>query len=151
MNLLAEQKTKFTPDEKIVKDWILIDATGQNLGRLAGRIAHRLLGKHRTDFTPHQDNGDFVIITNAGKIVVSGKKLEQKLYRRHSGYPGGMRTFTLRDRLEKDPIYALKVAVKRMLPKGKLGRKIMGNMKIYAESTHPHDAQKPKVWAPVFK
>lgn len=151
MNLLAEQKTKFVADEKIAKEWILIDAADQNLGRLAGRIVHRLRGKHRVDYSPHQDIGDFVVVINAGKVAVTGKKLDQKTYYRHSGYPGGMRTFKLRERLENDPIFALKTAVKRMLPKGKLGRELMRNFKVYPGTEHPHTAQKPRVWEPTFK
>lgn len=151
MNLLAAQKTKFVADEKIAKEWILIDATDRNLGRLAGRIVHRLRGKHRPDYAPHQDNGDFVIVTNAGKIQVTGKKMDQKIYYKHSGYPGGMRTATLREKLERDPIYALKTAVKRMLPGGKLGRQLMRNLKIYADDKHPHEAQKPRIWEPTYK
>ena len=151
MNLLAEQKTKFVADEKLTKEWILIDASGRNLGRLAGRIVHRLRGKHRPDYTPHQDNGDFVIVTNAGNIVVTGKKLDQKIYYKHSGYPGGMRTATLREKLERDPIFALKAAVKRMLPKGKMGRELFRNLKIYEGDEHPHAAQKPRVWEPTYK
>ena len=150
-NLMPNQGTRFIKDQDIKKEWVLIDAREQTLGRLAGRIAHRLRGKHKPEYAPHQDVGDNVIIINARHIQVSGNKMEQKLYHRHSNYPGGLRTFTLRQKLETDPTYALEKAVKRMLPKGPLGRKLLKQMHIYPDAEHPHAAQKPAVWEPRYK
>lgn len=127
---LPVQRTHFTRNEDVQKNWILVDAEGETLGRLATRIAHRLRGKHRPDYSPHQDIGDMVVVINTGKIRVSGKKLYQKLYHQHSGYPGGLRSTTLADKLERDPIFAMKVAVKRMLPRGPLGRKLLPQFEI---------------------
>lgn len=148
---LESQKTKYTRNEDAKKDWILVDAQDQILGRLAGRIAHRLRGKHRPDYAPHQDLGDFVVVVNAGKVRATGKKLDQKVYYEHSLYPGGMKTSTLRQKLERDPVYALRVAVKRMLPKGPLGRKLLRNLKVFADEKHNHQAQQPKRWEPTWK
>ena len=133
------------------KQWILVDAEGLTLGRLASQIAFRLRGKHRPDFASHQDIGDYIIVINAGKIKVSGKKLDQKKYYEHSLYPGGLKTYTLREKLKNDPIYAIKKAVKRMLPAGPLGRKQLGHLKVYADDKHEHGAQKPTVWEPTYK
>ena len=148
---LPVQRTHFTRNEDVQKNWILVDAEGETLGRLATRIAHRLRGKHRPDYSPHQDIGDMVVVINTGKIRVSGKKLYQKLYHQHSGYPGGLRSTTLADKLERDPIFAMKVAVKRMLPRGPLGRKLLRNLKLFPGSEHDHRAQKPAVWHPTYK
>lgn len=150
-NLLPSQGTKYLKKEEIQKNWILIDCREQVLGRLAGRIVHRLRGKHRPDYAPHINMGDHVICINARHIRVTGNKMEQKLYYRHSNYPGGMKTFTLKERMEKDPTYALEKAVKRMLPSGALGRQLLRQVHIYPDSEHPHGAQKPEVWEPVFK
>lgn len=143
-HLLPTQRTKFVPNEKIENKWILIDAEGQTLGRLASRIAFRIRGKHRPDFSGHQNTGDFVVVINADKLSVTGKKLDQKQYHRHSGYPGGLRSISLRDYLQKDPARVLELAVRRMLPKGRLGRKLLNNLKVYAGSEHPHASQKPE-------
>lgn len=142
-NLLPVQRTKFETNEEAKKDWLLIDAEDQILGRLASRVASLLMGKHKPTFAPHQDNGDFVIVVNAAKIQATGKKMDQKVYYSHSLYPGGMKTATLRQKMEKDPTFAIIAAVKRMLPKGALGRKMLRNLKVYADSKHEHQAQKP--------
>lgn len=148
---LASQRTKFTRNEEIKKGWILVDAEGETLGRLASRIAHRLRGKHRPDYSPHQDIGDFVVVINAGKVQVSGKKLDQMKYYEHSLYPGGMRITALRDKLETNPVYALELAVKRMLPKGPLGRKLLRNLKVFPGAEHTHQAQQPERWKPAYR
>lgn len=141
---MPSQKTPFTKNEEIKSEWLLIDAEGQTLGRVASQIAHILRGKHRPDFAPHQLIGDQVIVINAGKITVTGNKLDQKVYYAHSLYPGGLKTATLRQKLEKDPGFALKVAVKRMLPKGPLGRKMLTRLRVYGGDKHDHTAQKPR-------
>lgn len=143
MNLLPSQRTKFTRNEDIKKQWVLIDAKDQTLGRVASQVAYRLLGKHRTDFSTHQDIGDYIVVTNAKHIKVSGNKMEQKEYYEHSNHPGGLKITKLRQKMEKDPIYAIKTAVKRMLPSGARGRKILDNLKVFAGEQHDHKAQKP--------
>ena len=142
---LSSQRTKFTRNEEIKKEWVLVDAQDLILGRLATKIAYRLLGKHKATYSPHQDTGDNVI---AAKVVVSGRKMDQKLYHEHTGYPGGLSSTPLKKKMESDPIYALTMAVKRMLPKGPRGRKIMGNLRVYAGSEHNHQSQQPTVWVP---
>ncbi|ACZ41662.1 ribosomal protein L13 [Thermobaculum terrenum ATCC BAA-798] len=126
------------------RDWWLIDATGQNLGRLASEIARLLMGKHKPVYTPFLDTGDFVIVVNADKISVTGKKLQQKVYYRHSGYPGGIKATTLEAMLAKHPTRALELAVKGMLPKNRRGRDLFRKLKVYAGPEHPHAAQQPK-------
>jgi large subunit ribosomal protein L13 len=132
-----------TPDD-IDKKWVLFDAEDQPLGRLATRVATYLRGKHKPEFTPHMDTGDFVIVTNAEKVTLSGKKMKNKQYFRHTGYPGGERFTTAEEMMEKDPTFLIKNAVKGMLPKNKLSRKLLTNIRIYAGATHPHDAQQPE-------
>jgi large subunit ribosomal protein L13 len=129
----------------VEKKWILIDAEGQVLGRLASRIATIMRGKHKPYFTPHVDCGDNVIVINADKIRVTGKKMDSKVYVRHTGYPGGQRTVPIRAMLQKAPERVLTEAVKGMLPKNRLGKRLMTNVRIYAGSTHPHEAQNPEV------
>ncbi|MDQ2885452.1 MAG: 50S ribosomal protein L13 [Chloroflexota bacterium] len=127
--------------------WYVIDAEGQVLGRLASQIAQILRGKHKPTFTPHLNSGDFVIVINADKIAVTGKRMEQKIYYRHSQYPGGLKKTTLRQTLEgKHPERALEHAVRGMVMHNRLGTDIMGRLKIYASPMHPHQAQKPVVW-----
>jgi len=126
------------------RNWLLVDAEGQTLGRLATQIADALRGKRKPAYTPHVDTGDFVIVVNAEKIAVTGKKLDEKLYYRHSGYPGGLRSRTLREQLERRPTEVLRKAVKGMLPKNRLARQQINKLKIYAGPEHPHDAQKPE-------
>jgi large subunit ribosomal protein L13 len=130
--------------EEIAREWYVVDAEGQTLGRLASRIAPILKGKHKPTYTPHLDCGDFVIIVNAEKVRVTGRKLDQKLYYHHSGYPGGLKSISLRDQLEKYPERVLEAAVRGMLPKNKLGRRMIKKLKVYAGDSHPHEAQLPK-------
>jgi large subunit ribosomal protein L13 len=137
-------KTYSAKPGEIEREWYLVDAEGQTLGRLATQIADRLRGKGKPQFTPHVDTGDFVVVVNAGKVRVTGNKLEQKKYYRHSGYPGGLRERSLRDQLERQPTEVLRLAVKGMLPRNRLGRAQLTKLKIYAGSEHPHEAQSPK-------
>lgn len=125
-------------------EWWVVDARGKNLGRLASGIARILLGKHKPMYSPHLDTGDFVIVINAGQVAVTGRKLDQKVYYRHSGYPGSLRAMTLRQLLERHPTRVLRTAVRGMLPKNQLGRKMLRKLKIYAGPEHPHQAQQPK-------
>jgi large subunit ribosomal protein L13 len=125
------------------REWVLIDAAGQTLGRLATQIADILRGKRKPQYTPHVDTGDFVVVVNAERIAVTGNKRAQKLYRRHSGYPGGLKTRTLAQMLERRPEEVLRLAVKGMLPRNRLGRKQLTKLKIYAGPEHPHAAQQP--------
>jgi large subunit ribosomal protein L13 len=129
---------------EIAREWYLVDADGQTLGRLATRIADTLRGKGKTAYTPHVDTGDFVVVVNAEKIRVTGNKLDQKEYIRHSGYPGGIRRRTLREQLERRPEEVLRRAVKGMLPKNRLARQQINKLKIYAGPEHPHAPQGPK-------
>ena len=138
------QKTWTAKPGEITRRWYVVDAEGQTLGRLATRIADTLRGKGKPEYTPHVDSGDFVVVVNAEKIHVTGNKLDQKLYHRHSGYPGGLRSRTLRDQLERRPTEVLRKAVKGMLPRNKLAAQQIGKLKIYAGPEHPHAAQDPE-------
>lgn len=129
---------------EVKREWLLVDAEDQVLGRLATRVADLLRGKHKARFTPHVDAGDFVVVVNAEKIKLTGQKLDQKKYHRHSGYPGGIKTRTARELLAKKPEDMIKLAVKGMLPKNRLNRRILTKLKIYAGPEHPHAAQQPK-------
>ena len=126
------------------RNWLLVDAEGQTLGRLATQLADALRGKRKPTYTPHVDVGDFVVVINAEKIAVTGQKRQEKLYHRHSGYPGGMRTRTLNDMLERRPEEVIRLAVKGMLPRNRLARKQLTKLKVYAGPDHPHSAQKPQ-------
>jgi large subunit ribosomal protein L13 len=126
------------------RDWLLVDASGQTLGRLATQLADILRGKRKPEYTPHIDTGDFVIVVNAEKIAVTGNKRETKLYRRHSGYPGGLRSRSLAQMLERRPEEVIRIAVKGMLPRSRLARQQLRKLKVYAGPDHPHEAQKPK-------
>jgi large subunit ribosomal protein L13 len=126
------------------REWLVADASGKTLGRLATQIADALRGKRKPEYTPHIDTGDFVIVVNAEKIKVTGNKLKGKVYRRHSGYPGGLRTRTLEEMLERRPEEVIRLAVKGMLPRNRLGRQQLRKLKVYAGPDHPHEAQKPK-------
>ena len=137
-------KTVSANKETVKKEWILIDASDEILGRLASRVAMILRGKHKADFTRHVDCGDNVVIINAEKIVLTGKKFSDKEYVRFSGYPGGKKTETPTDVMKKDPRRLIERAVRGMLPKNRLGRKLFNNMKVYVGTEHPHEAQKPK-------
>jgi large subunit ribosomal protein L13 len=126
------------------RNWVLVDASGKTLGRLAARIANVLRGKDKPEYTPHIDTGDFVVVVNAEKVAVTGNKLQQKLYHRHSGYPGGLRTRTLEEMLERRPEEVIRLAVKGMLPRNRLGRQQLRKLRVYAGPEHPHEAQKPR-------
>ena len=137
-------KTYNAKPGELARRWYVVDAEGQTLGRLATQIADALRGKRKPEYTPHCDTGDFVIVVNAAKIRVTGNKINDKLYRRHSGYPGGLRTRTLGDMLERRPEEVIRKAVKGMLPRNRLARQQLTKLKVYAGSEHPHEAQKPK-------
>jgi len=137
-------KTYNVTKEEIQREWVLVDAEGQTLGRLASRIAAILRGKHKPTFTPWLDCGDYVVVVNAGKIKVTGNRMDSKVYYRHSGYVGGLKSVTLRRQLEKHPERVLAAAVRGMLPNNRLGRKMVKKLKLYAGSDHPHAAQQPK-------
>jgi large subunit ribosomal protein L13 len=137
-------KTYSAKPGEVTREWYLVDADGKTLGRLATQIADTLRGKRKPQYTPHVDTGDFVIVVNAEKITVTGNKLDQKRYYRHSGYPGGLRSRTLREQLERRPTEVLRVAVKGMLPKNRLARQQITKLKIYAGPAHPHEAQNPR-------
>ncbi len=134
-------KTHAVKASEIQRRWVVIDAAGENLGRLASRIAQTLKGKHKPIYSPHLDVGDYVIVVNAEKIRVTGKKLDEKLYYRHSGYPGGLKSETLRAMLSKHPTRVVQHAVKGMLPHNALGKAMLSKLKVYAGPTHPHEAQ----------
>ncbi len=136
-------KTFVATPENRQRDWVVVDAAGQTLGRLATQIADRLRGKFKPEYTPHCDVGDFVIVINAEKIAVTGKKRTDKLYHRHSGYPGGLRTRTLQEMLDRRPEEVIRKAVKGMLPRNRLARQQLAKLKIYAGPEHPHAAQQP--------
>ena len=137
-------KTWTAKPREIERHWYVVDADGKTLGRLATQIADTLRGKHKAQYTPHVDTGDFVVVVNAEKIAVTGKKLDDKIYRRHSGYPGGLRERTLREELDRRPTEVLRKAVKGMLPRNRLARAQLRKLKIYAGPEHPHEAQAPK-------
>jgi large subunit ribosomal protein L13 len=141
------QKTYYPKPGEVTHDWYVVDAAGQNLGRFTTQVARLLLGKNKPQFTPGVDTGDFVIIINAEKIAVTGKKLDDKFYYRHSGYPGGIKQISLRDQLERFPERVIRSAVWGMLPHNRYGRKLMKKLKIYAGPGHPHAAQKPQTLA----
>ena len=138
-------KTFSAKEQDIDRKWYVVDAQGKTLGRLSSEIATILRGKHKPIYTPHVDCGDYVIVLNAEKVWVTGLKMDQKKYYRHSGYPGGLREITLRDQLNKFPERVIESAVKGMLPKNRLGRKMYTKLKVYAGPDHPHSAQKPEV------
>lgn len=137
-------KTIFVKDQDIQKKWYLVDAEGKTLGRLAAKVAAVLRGKHKPTFTPNQDCGDCVIVVNADKIVVSGNKADAKVYHKHSGYVGGLKSVTFEKLLEKKPTHPLYLAIKGMLPNGPLGRKMLTNLRVYAGNNEIHSAQKPE-------
>ena len=137
-------RTYMAKPEEIERQWYVVDATGQTLGRLATRIAEILRGKHKAIYTPHVDTGDYVIVINAEKIHLTGKKWEQKKYYRHSGYPGGLKETTYDKLLQKKPEFIIEKAVKGMIPHNKLGRQMIKKLKVYAGPEHPHQAQHPK-------
>jgi large subunit ribosomal protein L13 len=137
-------KTYVAKPGEVERNWFVVDATDKTLGRLATRIASILRGKHKPQFTPHVDVGDFVIVVNAGKVKVTGRKLDQKLYYRHTGYPGGLKSISLREQLSRYPERVIETAVKGMLPRGPLGRRMFKKLKVYEGAEHPHEAQQPE-------
>jgi large subunit ribosomal protein L13 len=139
------QKTTISAKaQEVQHDWYVIDARGQTLGRLATQIASILRGKHKSIFTPHVDCGDYVVVVNAEKVHVTGQKMVQKRYYRHSGYPGGLKEISLQDQLQKFPERVIEAAVRGMLPRNRLGRQMFKKLKVYAGPNHPHQAQQPK-------
>jgi len=140
----VDNKTHVVKAKDIQRTWWVVDAQGQSLGRLATKIATRLRGKHKPTFTPGLDTGDFVIVLNAGKITVTGQKLDEKFYYRHSNYPGGLKSISLRDQLAKHPERVITRAVWGMLPHNKLGKAMLKKLKVYTGAQHPHAAQTPK-------
>jgi large subunit ribosomal protein L13 len=142
--ILQMNKTYVPPQDSIEQQWYVVDAAGQRLGRLATEIAIILRGKNKPTYTPHMDTGDFVIVVNAEKVQVTGKKSDQKLYRRHSGRPGGMKTETFAKLQARIPERIIEQAVRGMLPKNSLGRNLFTKLKVYKGSEHPHAAQKPQ-------
>lgn len=139
---------KYTSSAKSLDNpqkWCVVDANGAVLGRLASQVAHRLRGKHNPLFTPHADTGDWVIVINAEKIVLTGRKMDQKMYYRHSGYIGGLKQMTAKELLEKKPEELVRSAVKGMLPKNRLGRRLFKKLKVYTGNAHPHEAQQPEI------
>jgi len=138
------QKTYYPKPDEITRDWYLVDANGENLGRLAAQIAGVLLGKHKPDYTPGVDTGDFVVVINAERVTVTGNKLEEKYYHRHSNYPGGLTSISLRDQLKKHPERVIQAAVWGMLPHNRYGRKLIKKLKVFAGPNHSHEAQQPK-------
>ena len=137
-------KTEYVSLKGIDRRWHLIDAEGQILGKVAAKAAELLRGKHKPYYTPHQEIGDYVIVINAEKAVVTGRKREQKTYRRHSGYPSGLSSESYRHVVVRKPVFPMEHAIRGMLPKGRLGRKLFTNVKVYAGDRHPHAAQKPQ-------
>ena len=137
-------KTFSAKAHEVKRDWYVVDASDKVLGRLASEIARRLRGKHKAEFTPHVDTGDFIVVVNVEKLRVTGAKLEDKIYYRHSGYPGGIYQRTFREMQERFPARTLEKAVKGMLPKGPLGYAMLKKLKVYAGDQHPHAAQQPK-------
>jgi len=137
-------KTRRTKASEIQRSWLLVDAQDRPLGRVASEIAKLLMGKHKPYYEPHIDTGDFVVVVNAEKVYVQPKKKLQKIYYRHSGYPGGLKATPLAEMLARKPEEVLRIAVRGMLPKNSLGRKMLRKLKIYAGSEHPHQAQRPQ-------
>ena len=137
-------KTYMQRKEDVTRNWYVVDAEGQTLGRLATKVANVLRGKHKPTYTPHVDGGDYVIVVNANKVVLTGNKLNDKMYYNHSRYTGGLRERTAKEMIEKYPVEMIERAVKGMLPKGRLGRQMYKKLFVYAEGNHPHSAQMPK-------
>ncbi len=138
-------KTFVAKPETVKRDWYVVDAEGKTLGRLASEIASRLRGKHKAEYTPHVDTGDYIIVVNAENVTVTGNKAKNKMYHRHSEFPGGLKSFSFEKLIERKPEMVLELAVKGMLPKGPLGRAMYRKLKVYAGAEHNHAAQQPKV------
>jgi large subunit ribosomal protein L13 len=137
-------KTVSTKPADVTRDWYVVDAEGKTLGRMATEIARRLRGKHKPEFTPHVDTGDYIIVVNAEKVRVTGNKAKDKMYYRHTGYPGGLRSMSFEKMIDHAPERVVEFAVKGMLPKGPLGRAMYSKLKVYAGTEHPHQAQQPQ-------
>jgi len=137
-------KTYSARPEQVKHDWFVVDAAGQTLGRISTEIAHRLRGKHKPEYTPHVDTGDFIVVVNADKVTVTGNKNEGKLYQHHTGYPGGIKTTNFKTLQQNHPTRIIEKAIKGMLPKNPLGRAMFRKLKVYAGAEHPHSAQQPK-------
>lgn len=138
------RQTYQAKNDEVPQRWLHIDATDQVLGRLAVRIATILMGKHKPQYTPHHDTGDFVVVTNAGKVRLTGRKLDQKFFQSYSGYPSGLKEYSYRTMLQKNPELLLERAVRRMMPKNKLSRHMLKKLKVYRGPEHPHQAQQPE-------
>jgi large subunit ribosomal protein L13 len=136
-------KTISAKPESVKRDWYVVDATGLTLGRLSTEIARRLRGKHKTEYTPHVDTGDYIVVVNAGKVRVTGRKAQNKIYYRHTGYPGGVKEMSFEKLIQHKPERAIEIAVKGMLPSNPLGRAMLGKLKVYGTADHPHAAQQP--------
>ena len=136
-------KTFSAKSETVVRDWYLVDAEGKTLGRLATELARRLRGKHKPEYTPHVDTGDYIVVVNAEKVRVTGNKASDKMYHRHTGYPGGLKSMSFDQLIERAPERAIEIAVKGMLPRNPLGRAMYRKLKVYAGTEHPHAAQQP--------
>jgi large subunit ribosomal protein L13 len=136
-------KTISANKETAQNDWYVIDAEGKTLGRMAAEIAHRLRGKHKPEYTPHVDTGDYIVVVNAEKVAVTGNKATDKMYHHHTGYPGGLKSATFNEMIERSPEDVIKLAVKGMLPRTPLGRAMLRKLKVYAGAQHPHSAQNP--------
>jgi large subunit ribosomal protein L13 len=137
-------KTLYVKPKDVSRKWYIIDANGKTLGRVAVKVASILRGKHKPIYVPHQEIGDYVIVINAEKIAVTGSKRTNKIYYNYSGHPGGMKAATFEKMIERKPVYPLEAAIRGMLPKNRLGRKLFGNAKVYAGDSHPHGAQQPE-------
>ena len=137
-------KTFSAKAEDVSRDWFVVDADGKTLGRLASEIAHRLRGKHKAEYTPHVDTGDYIVVINAEKVNVTGKKTTDKIYHSHTGYPGGLKSISFEKLIDKAPERVIQGAVKGMLPRNPLGRAMFKKLKVYAGSEHPHAAQQPQ-------
>ena len=137
-------KTLSIKQEDVRRSWYVIDATDRTLGRLSTQIALRIRGKHKAEFTPHVDTGDYVVVINAEKVRVTGNKLDEKIYNHHTGFPGGIKSISLAKLMKKSPEKVVEMAVKGMMPKSKLGRSMISKLKVYAGSEHPHAAQQPQ-------
>lgn len=137
-------KTISAKPETVKRDWYVVDAAGKTLGRMAAEIAHRLRGKHKPEYTPHVDTGDYIVVINASQVRVTGNKARDKMYHRHTGYPGGLKSVNFTQLMEKAPERVIESAVKGMLPRGPLGRAMFRKLKVYAGNEHPHAAQQPQ-------
>ena len=137
-------KTYSAKADEVARDWYLVDAADKTLGRLASEIAHRLRGKHKAEYTPHVDTGDYIVVVNAEKVKVTGAKATDKMYHHHTGYPGGLKSISFEKLIDKAPERALQNAVKGMLPRNPLGRAMFRKLKVYAGNEHPHGAQQPQ-------